>query len=143
MLNINKENFNKILRNAQLRSTAPRLMVLKALSQIKKPETAQELHKKMKKSGMDLVTLYRTLSSFEESGILKRIDLRKDAIYYELNDEHHHHIVCTNCNKLEDFKNSEIEKVLSKIMKDSTKFKNIIDHSLELFGICTVCAKNS
>jgi Fur family ferric uptake transcriptional regulator len=113
--------------------------VLKALSEIKKPVTAQELYRKLQKSEIDLVTLYRTLDSFERKEILRRVDLRKDAIYYELNTEHHHHIVCTNCDKLEDFKSREIEKVLEKIIKNSSKFKNINEHSLELFGVCKAC----
>jgi Fur family ferric uptake transcriptional regulator len=134
-----KQDFKKILREAGLKSTSPRLAVLKILSEIKKPITAQELFKKLKKSDMDLVTLYRTLASFEEKGLLRRVDLQKDVIYYELNDEHHHHIVCTNCNKIEDFENREVERVLEKIAKKSVNFGNIKNHSLELFGLCREC----
>jgi Fur family ferric uptake transcriptional regulator len=88
---------------------------------------------------MDLVTLYRTIASFEKSAILRRVDLRRDAVFYELNKDHHHHIVCTNCNKIEDFENREVEKVLEKIAKKST-FRSVKNHSLELFGVCSSCA---
>ena len=132
-----KQDFEKILHNAKLKNTNPRLAVLEALSEIKHPETAQEIHKRLKK--VDLVTLYRTLTSFEEKQLVKRIDLHKEAIYYELNTDHHHHIVCIKCNAIEDFENSQIEKALVKIVKNSFKFKNVEKHSLELFGVCNTC----
>ena len=92
-----------------------------------------------KKSGMDLVTVYRTLASFEKAGIVKRVDLRADAVLYELNDEHHHHIVCTNCGTVEDFELCDMEALTKKIAQKSKHFKTIQEHTLELFGICTQC----
>ena len=80
------------------------------------------------------------LSSFEKLEIIKKIDLKKDCAYFELNNDHHHHMVCTKCGEIEDFKESkEIEKILEKIVKKSSKFKNIREHSLELFGFCKSC----
>ncbi len=136
------KDFKKILNNVGLKSTAPRLVVLKVLSDLKHPMTAQEIHKKLGKNKIDLVTLYRTLTSFEENQLVKRINLQKDAVYYEFNNDHHHHIICTNCSRVEDFENTEIEKVLGKIVKKSSEFKKIKEHALELFGICNVCAKS-
>ena len=130
----------KILLDMGLKSTGPRMTILEALLNIKHPETVGEIFKRLKKNKIDLVTLYRTLASFEKNKLVKRVDLHKDAIYYELNLEHHHHIVCTSCNKMEDFENTEIEKVLKQIALKSTKFRNIKEHSLELFGLCKECA---
>ena len=138
--NTNKQGFKKILHNAKLKNTTPRLVVLKMLSEIKHPATVEDLYKRLGKNKVNLVTLYRTLASFEKKGILRKVDLRKDAVYYELNTDHHHHIVCTNCDKIEDFENLEIEKVLEKIAKKSAKFADIKNHSLELFGFCKNCA---
>ena len=75
----------------------------------------------------------------EDSKILKRVDLRKSSSYFELNDDHHH-IVCTKCNEIEDFENLELEKILRRIVVKSSKFKNVNEHSLELFGLCKMCA---
>ena len=133
-----KIDFKKILHNAKLKNTTPRLAVLEALSKVKHPETTQEIHQRLK--NIDLVTLYRTLASFEESGLLRKVDLCKDAVYYEINTNHHHHIICTECNNIEDFENREVEKVLEKIAKKSATFANIKSHSLELFGLCKTCA---
>jgi Fur family ferric uptake transcriptional regulator len=136
------EDFKKILNSAGLKSTTPRLVVLKALSELKHPMTAQEIQRKLGKNKIDLVTLYRTLASFEEKQLVKRVSLKKDAVYYELDTDHHHHIICKNCSKVEDFENTEIEKVLEEVIRKSSKFKIIKDHALELFGVCNACIKS-
>lgn len=133
-------DFKKMLKTSGLKNTAPRLAVLEALSKAKRPETVEEIHKRIKK--LDLVTLYRTLSSFEKKQIIKRIDLHKDAAYYELSAEHHHHIICTDCGKLEDFELCDMNDLTKKIVAKASNFKNIKEHSLELFGICNTCVKN-
>jgi Fur family ferric uptake transcriptional regulator len=133
------QDCKKILHNSKLKNTNPRLAVLKAFSEIKYPVMAQEIHKLLKK--IDLVTLYRTLASFEKSQIIRRVDLHKDAVYYELNAKHHHHIVCTDCGKLEDFELCKMDKLTKKIVAKALHFKNVREHSLELFGICNTCKK--
>ena len=136
-----EQHFKKILHNAKLKSTNPRLAVLEVLSEIKRPETAQGIHKHLKK--IDLVTLYRTLASFEKSKLVKRIDMHKDAVCYELDTKHHHHIICTDCGKSEDFELCEMSHLTKKIATRSANFKNIQEHALELFGICNTCVRNT
>jgi len=136
-----KEDFKKILNDAGLKSTTPRLVVLKALSDLKHPMTAQEIHKKIGKNKIDLVTLYRTLASFEKSQLIRRVDLHKDTVYYEFNNNHHHHIICTDCGVLEDFELCDIDRLTKKIVSKASNFKSVREHSLELFGICNMCAK--
>jgi len=136
------EYLKKMLNSAGLKSTTPRLVVLKALSDLKHPMTAQEMHKKLGKNKIDLVTLYRTLASFEKSQLVKRVNLQKEAVYYEFNNDHHHHIVCTDCGTMEDFELCEMDRLTKKIVAQASNFKSLKEHALELFGICNVCAKS-
>ncbi len=132
-------NYKDLLKENGFKNTPTRLAILEIFSMTDKPITAHFIYKKLK-GEINEATVYRTLSSFEISGILKKVDLRRDSIYFELNNDHHHHIVCTKCGLIEDFKESkEIEKLLSQIVEKSIKFKNIKEHSLELFGYCKVC----
>jgi Fur family ferric uptake transcriptional regulator len=137
---IEKNDFKNLLKKGGLKSTPIRLNILEIFSKNNKPINADFIFSKLK-GITDEATVYRSLSSFEKCGILKRIDLRMSSIYFELSDiNHHHHIVCTKCGEIEDFKESEIiERFLLKIVKDSRNFKNITEHSLELFGTCRVC----
>ena len=131
---------DEILKENGYKITPARLAILEGFAKIKKPLNAEQVYKKLVSKNFDQATIYRTLTAFEKSGILKRIDLHKDSAHFELAQEHHHHIVCTNCNKVEDFENKEIEKVLRRIVGKSSKFKSIKEHSLELFGLCRMCA---
>lgn len=139
-----ERNFQDMLRAKGLKITPVRTAILELFQKEPAPQNAESIIKKIsrKNSGKSAneVTVYRTLTSFEEEGILKRVDLRKDSVFFELNTEHHHHIVCTNCNMIEDFENKEIEKVLERIASKTSKFTNIKEHSLELFGLCKACA---
>lgn len=132
----------EILKEKGFKGTPARLIILGIFSKNKTPLSAEVVYKKVKRGAKNIneATVYRTLSAFENKGILKRVDLRKDSAHFELVKEHHHHMVCTNCNEIEDFENKEIENVLGRIVETSSKFKNIKEHSLELFGLCRTCA---
>ena len=135
-----KSTHEKVLRDHALKCTPARLLVLAIFESSHTPLTVQALHTLMRKSTIDLVTLYRTLESFEKAGIIRRVDLRQDAISYELAKEHHHHIVCTKCGVIEDVPSCDVATLIKNIARSSSKFKHIQEHTFELFGVCTNCA---
>jgi Fe2+ or Zn2+ uptake regulation protein len=136
---INLINLKKIFKDNGLKNTPTRMSIVEVFTKNDKPISANFIYKALKEK-LDEATVYRTLSSFEKSKILRRVNLRKESVFYELNNDHHHHIICTKCGLIEDFKeNKDIEKLLNQIIEKSAKFKNIKEHSLELFGFCTVC----
>jgi len=128
----------------KLKNTPVRNAILKIFKEASVPLDAEMVFKKISKikdlKGTNEATIYRNLTTLEQGKVLRKIDLRKDSIHFELADLHHHHIVCTSCEKVEDFENKEIEKILSKVTKKSEKFTKVTDHSLELFGVCRECA---
>ena len=111
----------------------------------KLPLAAQGIYIQLKKlrkgKNVDEVTVYRNLTKLEEDGILKRVNLRKDAIYYELNIDDHHHIICTNCGRVEDFEVCDMDQLIKKTVAQASHFKNVREHTLELFGVCNTCVK--
>lgn len=137
-----KLDYGEILKNSDIRVTSSRVMILENFYKTKRPIRAEDVYLNLK-NNLDEATVYRTLSSFEKNKIIRRVNLKKDSAYFELNNDHHHHIVCESCGKIEDFReNVEIEKILKKIVEGSSNFKNINEHSLELFGLCNFCNKS-
>jgi Fur family ferric uptake transcriptional regulator len=132
------------VKSSALKITEPRKALLKALIHLGGPVTAEDLFKELKKvlkkSPPDLVTIYRTLTSFSDIGLLSRVDFGDGSVRYELTDEdghHHHHIVCTHCGKIEPLTFCVIqgqEQILTQM-----GYSNL-SHRLEFFGTCRACS---
>ncbi|OGI60410.1 hypothetical protein A2641_00050 [Candidatus Nomurabacteria bacterium RIFCSPHIGHO2_01_FULL_37_25] len=133
----------EILKERGYKATPARLAILEIFIKSKAPLAAENVYKELKRSkknkDINEATVYRTLSLFEEGKVLTKIDFRKGSVFFELNKKHHHHITCFKCDTVEEFESTAIEKVLGGIVRNSSKFINIKEHSLELFGLCKNC----
>jgi Fur family ferric uptake transcriptional regulator len=133
-----------ILHQKKMKVTPIRLAILNTFSKNTcRPKNAEQVLAQVQKrdNSVNLVTIYRNLISFEESGILRRIDLHQKSIHYELTAHHHHHIVCQDCGEIESFENCDLGALDKKLLKQTKKFKQIKSHSLEFFGQCKSCFK--
>lgn len=132
-----------LLKEKGYKITPARLAILEIFAKNKTPITAEKVYKELKqgKENKDIneATVYRTLTTLQEGKIINKVDLRKNASFFELAQEHHHHITCLECDMVEDFESKEVEKLLGGIVRNSSKFINIKDHSLEIFGLCRMC----
>lgn len=132
-------DLKEIIKATGFKVTPGRLAILSIFSDDCGALCAEDIHTKIGKKSLDYVTVYRTLESFEQAGILKKVFLRKQAAYYERAGHHHHHIVCTGCGTVEQFDSCGVESVAKNVLSASKQFKAIKDHSLEFFGVCKRC----
>ncbi len=132
-----------ILRKAGFRATKPRLLVLAHLQKTRYPLCIREIIEGIGRKNADQVTVYRILDSFKKAGVAVQVDFQQGRAYYELKDAKydHHHIVCTDCDKVEDFTGCEYEKIAGKALKQTHGFAKVTSHSVELFGLCNACAR--
>lgn len=129
------------IQNAGLRRTSPRVAVLSVLSDAKKPLSIKELARRPSLLKFDIVTIYRTIESFRKAGIAEQVVLSSGQAHYELKDaDDHHHIVCTNCKRIEDFEDVEHERLAKRAVQKSHLFSQLTGHSFELYGLCNSCA---
>jgi|SRR3989344_54284 len=140
---MNNKYFVKLLYQAGLGIvTKQRLEVLSFLANADQPKSAKEIAKILSKKGVDQATVYRILARFKEGCIINQIDFQEDQSYFELKDRgDHHHIICQECKKVEDFKGCNYDNLVNSISKNKTGFAKITGHSFELFGICKSCLK--
>ena len=137
---LKESNLRDLLREKKLKATPIRLEILQIFSTSHcEPIDAIKLHKRLKKSKVNLVTIYRTLESFEKAGLLRPIDLRESSIYYELANHHHHHIICRSCGEIERLNHCDLANLTDTVLKSAKKFTAISDHTLEFFGACRKC----
>lgn len=137
----NKEKIEKILKENGFKNTETRFLLLDLLLSSKKTHNVKKIVEKLCHKNIDNVTIYRTLESFTEKGIIRKVEMGTREAQYEMVDEQddHHHIVCLKCKKTEDFTGCEAQKLVSKILEKNKNFKNISHHSFDLFGVCNNC----
>lgn len=126
----------------------PRLRILdifqKAAANGERHLTADQVFSLLKEEGEDvgLATVYRVLSQFEVAGILCRHHFESDCATYELGEpEHHDHLVCLQCGKVEEFVDVDIERRQLEIA-ERYGYK-LEHHTLCLYGICKECREKN
>lgn len=96
--------------------------------------------------GLPQSSLYRNLAVLEQAGVVRRIVTDEDYGRYELTEdltEHHHHLICSNCGKVEDVTiptkfEDTIDRTLDRLAR-RTGFARV-SHRLDLIGTCRNCA---
>ena len=126
------------LKSAGLKSTLPRLKVLSLFeSGNDRHLSAEDVYKKLLASGDDvgLATVYRVLNQFEQAGLLVKHHFEGDKSVFELNQgEHHDHIVCLQCGRVEEFYDATIELRQKKAAAE--RGFAVHDHSLYIYANC-------
>lgn len=136
---------NQELRKAGLKVTLPRVKILQLLENSETRHlSAEDVYKALIDQGEEvgLATVYRVLTQFESAGLVMRHRFEGGHSVFELHTvEHHDHIVCNKCGKVEEFFDEIIEERQDKIAAEYGF--EITDHSLYLYGICGDCQKDS
>ncbi len=131
----------KELRKAGLKVTVPRIKILQFLEHSKnRHHSAEEIYRHLLDAGEDvgLATVYRVLTQFETAGIVKRHNFASEHSVFELDrGEHHDHLVCVECGKVEEFLDPIIEKH-QHLVAESKGF-TMTDHALNIYGLCGRC----
>ena len=129
----------QILRKAGLRATETRIAVFSFLHKKHLPLSIADIAAALPK--IDTVTIYRTIATGKELGIIKEISLGDGVLTYEFApDGHgHHHVVCTSCNKIEDVTSCNESLLARQALREVSGFAAITGHSLEFFGLCKKC----
>lgn len=129
------------LKQAGLKATLPRVRILELLEQDQNQHhSAESIYKTLLEleEEISLATIYRVLAQFESAKIVCRHRFEDGRAIYELNSgEHHDHIVCMKCGRVEEFVDETIEKRQREIAQKAGF--EMTDHNLTIYGICGNC----
>jgi len=131
----------ELLARHGLRATRQRTAVLEALAAEHDDATAQQVHDALRRKGegVGLATVYRTLSALSERGVIDELSHRpREACYRLCGEGHHHHLVCTECHRVVELGDCDLEPWLAGLA-DGHGF-TVSDHTVEVTGICAECA---
>ena len=126
------------LKTIGLKATAPRLKILDLFENSKvRHLSAEDIYKLLLAAGLDtgLATVYRVLTQFEQAGLLERHHFESGRAVFELKEgDHHDHLVCLQCGRVEEFYDAEIEKRQKKVAKERGFV--VREHALHLYADC-------
>ena len=129
------------LKSAGLKVTLPRLKILEVLEMSENHHmSAEDIYRTLVLKGevVGVATIYRVLTQFEESGMVKKLNFDNEQSVFELsNVDHHDHLVCLKCGMIDEFFDEVIEQHQHDIAKRHGY--QLTDHSLYLYGLCKNC----
>ncbi len=137
------EDFKQLLRSSKLKYTKQRELILQIIYDNDDGHfTPEDIYNLIKKSypqvKLGIATVYRTLTLLEEANIVSSISFGVQGKKYEFGlKDHHDHLVCLKCGRIEEFFDKTIEKQQEKIAK-KFNFK-MTGHIMKITGVCSVC----
>ena len=138
------KRFEEYLRTGGLRLTPQRRRIFDAVYGTHEHFSAETLYDWLREEEgprVSRATVYRTLDVLAKGGFIESLDTGRGEVVYEhvLGHEHHDHMVCLACGKIEEFHDEAIEE-LQRVAAAKKGFR-ISSHVLRLNGYCRSCAK--
>lgn len=126
------------LKSSGLKATLPRIKILEVFQRSEpRHMTAEDVFKALLAEDADigLATVYRVLMQFEQAGLLSRSNFESGKAVFELNEgQHHDHLVCMDCGRVEEFFDSQIEQRQRAVTAE--RGFELQEHSLSLYAKC-------
>jgi Fur family transcriptional regulator, ferric uptake regulator len=133
---------DELIRSHGLRRTPQRQATLEAVAAAAGHATAEEIVKRVRKKlpAVSPSTVYRTLASLEDVGILCHAHLGHTASVYHVGTAGlHQHLVCERCGALQEVSESLTQPFAGRL-KRSYGFEANFTH-FAVLGLCKDCAK--
>lgn len=140
------EQIKKIFAIAGIKNTSQRHVLYSFLLERTEPISADDIYQGLSKNDdcqINLSTVYRILETFTKKGIVVKSNFTTEgkSTYEIKHSEHRHHMICVACNKITPITGCPL-KQYEEILKETTGYK-IIEHRLEILGICPSCQEKS
>ncbi len=133
------EHFRELCNDAGMKLTHQRLEIFKELLEAKDHPSAERVHERLqdRMPTIAIDTVYRTLSTFDELGLIKKLHISNDRTLFDFNTDQHHHFVCSRCKKVEDIYWPDFDQ--TSLPDNIDKVGTIQSRHLELHGVCSEC----
>ena len=131
-----KTRIDDVLEELGYRVTGPRRKVARLVSTREGTFSAESINDGL--PGVGRATVYRTLKLLSETGILCKITLPDGSPRYSFDGAwHHHHVICSPCGKIEEFRKPVLERLLREMASEVDG--KMLGHRVEVFITCADC----
>ncbi len=128
------------LKDAGERVTSQRLLIAAELGRADRQLTADELYARLQRTQPHIgrATIFRTLERLADHGLARRLERDGHVYaYVTCQPEHHHHLACTSCGRVEDVGESIIGPLIDRLGRD--RGFRVDDARLDFYGRCASC----
>ena len=110
----------KKLSDAGLKITPQRIAVMQSLLEAKTHPTAEETYRRVSQNipGLSPTTVYNVLDAFVRNGIVNKVKTDAGAMRYDPVTDNHHHLYCESSDRMEDFHDPELDRLLEEYFKN-------------------------
>ena len=122
------------------RVTHQRLLVANALAAAGRQLTADNLYATLRRREPTIgrATVFRTLETLVDAGVARRLELDGHVYaYVACQPEHHHHLACTRCGRVEEIDEAYVRPIARRVARDMGF--EIDDARLDFYGRCAAC----
>ena len=136
-----KANFLSLIENDGIGNVEDRLNVIDTFLNIEEHVTLEELMRVLRDRGYDYEPDFvrRCMNRWVDHGFAQKKTFEGQPPRYEHRHlgKHHDHFICTKCGKILEFSDEEMEKLQIKIA--ANQGFHILQHKMEIYGICSEC----
>lgn len=134
------------LRDAGLRKGGARHAVVEHLGKQRCCLSAQEIFDGIRADGgrVGIASVYRAVDQLADLRLVQRVDIGDGVARYEpahSGGDHHHHLVCDDCGKVEAFSDTALEQALERVA--GTRGYEMEAHEVVLHGACSTCKRQT
>lgn len=112
-----------------LKVTPQRVAILEAIHRLNNHPTAENIIEYIRDNNPNIATatVYKVLDALVMNGLLKKVKTERDVMRYDAMMENHHHLYCSDSNRIEDFVDDELNELIEKYFEN----KRIPDFKIE------------
>jgi Fur family peroxide stress response transcriptional regulator len=135
------DDFAAACRRRGLKLTHQRTEVFRELSATDEHPDAETLYRRVRRRipAISRDTVYRTLATLEEQGLIRRAETYTGAARFDANTEQHHHFVCVRCGRVSDFYSDALDRL--RVPRSVAALGTVESAHVQVRGICRACRK--
>jgi Fur family peroxide stress response transcriptional regulator len=133
------KSFRELCRENGIAVTHQRQVLFEVMKTMHGHPSPEEVYARVKKKvpAISLATVYKNIHLFVESGVFREVSMHHGSLRVEMNDEAHHHMVCSSCKAITDIGEKELGLV-SKRDKLPGGFL-VQRYAVDVIGLCAKC----
>lgn len=139
MVAVDAKSFRELCQENGIAVTHQRQVLYEVLKTMHGHPSPEEVYAKVKKKvpAISLATVYKNIHLFVESGVFRKVSMHHGSLRVEMNEEPHHHMVCSKCKQIADIGEKDLG-LASKHARLPGGFL-VERYAVDVIGVCAKC----